>query len=323
MKKLQLRITGGIGRNILGTAVVKQLRSENPDAIIRVMASYPDIFQNSSFGIDRIYAYSTQGPDFRDVNKDFDILEVEPYSDLSYRIGKEHIIDVWCRKLGLKTPESLCGYVFLTDEEKQWAQMQKQRLNTKAPIVAIQISGGVSSYAPNDAYDILKPKQIRSLPIKIAQAVVEDLSKKGFLVMQIGLPSEPRIQGALFLEAGNNQVLANRLVIATLDVCDYFIGIDSFGAHARKALGKVNDIIMWGSTNPTNLGYSSNTNLTVSNQCSDPHCNRPDGVMMDVDSLGKPWQCPYKGKCMDFDPKEIISALMAVVDTKKENPDAK
>jgi hypothetical protein len=33
--------------------------------------------------------------------------------------------------------------------------------------------------------------------------------------------------------------------------------------------------------------------------------------------MGKPWQCKTK-TCMEFDPNEIIQALLATIETKKE-----
>lgn len=319
MKKIQFRVTGGLGKNIMASAVVRQFKIDHPDSKIHVIASYPDVFINNP-NIDRVYPYTGANAtmvDFRDVNKDFDIYEYEPYSDLQYRLGNEHLVDTWCRRMNLGSPSKLSGEIFLTDEEKMWASEQKKRLNINVPIMAVQISGGTSSYSPNEAANILRPKQVRDLPIEIAQKVVDEISKLGIFILQIGLPTEKRLERVAFLDAGNSQVLPIRLTLATINECDMFFGIDSFIQHAWAAFDKQNAIVVWGATNPKNLGYSANNNISMSKQCPEPHCNRPDGIMFDILGNGGAWQCPYKGKCMNFDPKELVSAITAVIPQKK------
>ena len=46
--KIVLQVHGGLGANVMKTVVLRQLRKENPDAIIHVKASYPDVFKNNS-----------------------------------------------------------------------------------------------------------------------------------------------------------------------------------------------------------------------------------------------------------------------------------
>ncbi|NCB47715.1 hypothetical protein EOM81_11945, partial [bacterium] len=148
-RKIVFQVPGGLGANIMKTAVLKQLREENKDAIIHVKASYPDVFKNLDF-IDDYFS----GPPQQIIHgayknyKDFEFMgENEPYLDADYRKKKAHFIEAACRRNGLKKPKSKTGIISLTQKEKKDVkkildQILSQMPNAKGKkIVAIQWTG--------------------------------------------------------------------------------------------------------------------------------------------------------------------------------------
>jgi len=103
-----------------------------------------------------------------------------------------------------------------------------------------------------------------------------------------------------------------------LNVCNSVIAIDSFVQHAWKAMGKKDGVILWGGTNPVNLGYSENSNLVNKSSCANLHCNRPNTHMFDFVGNGNYWKCPFGAKCMKFSKERLIKAIAESVESKEE-----
>lgn len=308
-KKILFRVAGGLGKNVLATAVLRQLREEHPNAVIHVQASYPRAFTTNP-SADRVYGFQT-GPDFRDFHQDYEIVAPEPYIDLAYRQKKRHVVDAWCDMVGVKPPTKKAGEIRLTSREKEYAQTRCQRPAGKK-LIAVQFFGGTSYYSAADAGNPHQSKQYRDVPKATAQEIVSRLIQQGFLVLQIALPTEPQLQGAtqiMSLMPNPNEIPDPRLVWACLDQCDALITIDTQALHAWHALGKSGAVVLWGGTHQNCLGYPDDLNMVNKDcKCSDLHCMRPDGALGDVEGDG-PWVCPLDAACMSFDAGRIVTEV--------------
>jgi hypothetical protein len=301
---------GGLGRQIMATAVAKQIRAKYPDAILHVLTSYPEAFAGLA-EIDRYFGGHV--PYFYEEHKDFEVLAAEPYLDLDYRQGKAHLIDVWCRLLGVDAPKRKAGIIALDMHEKATGAKILSQLPKDRKVVAFQWQGGTSYMHANEAQDPTRVKHYRDLGQAEAQAVVNQLSQMGYVVIQIGLPSEPQLENAVTLD--RNQVVNPRYVFAVLELCDGLVAIDSFAQHAWSALGKKDAVVIRGGTGPVGLGYSENSNITSAKgkDCPTLHCARPNTHMGDFCGNGRVWTCPKNAVCMAFDAKEIVESLKHAV----------
>lgn len=308
-KKILFRVSGGLGKNILGTTVIKQLREEFPNAVIHVQASYPRAFTANQH-VDRVYGYQT-GPDFREMHQDFEIIAPEPYLDLDYRMKKRHVVDAWCDMAGVKPPTKKAGTITLTSRERDYAKQRCQRPADKK-LIAVQLFGGTSYYSAQEAGNPHQSKQYRDLPRETAQEIVANLAQAGFIVLQIALPTEPQLQGAtqiMSLMPNPNEIPDPRLVWACLEQCDALVTVDTQALHAWHALSKSGAIVLWGGTHQNCLGYPDDLNMSNKEcKCPDLHCMRPDGALGDVEGDG-PWVCPRDAECMKFEPGRIIDEL--------------
>ena len=330
-RKIIFQVHGGLGANIMKTAVLKQLREENKDAIIHVKASYPDVFKNLDF-IDDYFS----GPPQQIIHgayknyKDFEFMgENEPYLDFEYRKKKAHFIDAACRRNGLKKPKSKVGIINLTQKEKKdvkkiLEQIMQQMPNAKGKkIVALQWTGGVPTFSQDSANDIGRVTQARNYPKESAQKIVDALVKNDYAVLQVSLPKEETLNNVLRLYNDQNSApLPIRYLFAVLNECFGFIGIDSFGQHAWAALGKQNGVVMWGGTSPVQLGYDSMLNLVpTNNPCDDLHCGRPFSFVGDFLGNGEPWSCPFNEGCMNYNPEFVVGKFITMVAENEPKPE--
>lgn len=307
-EKLNIRSGGGLGKQIMFTGVMKAFRAQEPNAIIHLMTSYPEAFTGVDF-VDRIYPLNVV-PHFYEDHKDFQVLEFEPYTDLDYRNGNLHLIESWCKMFGIQAPSSLCGVIELSEEEKKVADQIFLQWKVDRPVIAFQPFGGTSYYSPQEANNPVRPQHYRELKEETAQQIVDMLVDLGFMVMHVGLPTEPQLKNCVRLS--DKDPMNPRYIFALLNKCQFGIFIDSFSQHAWAALGKRDAIVLWGGTNPETLGYKTNKNLSQEGVCSTLHCNRPNTFMFDFGGNGQPWRCVVGGKCMKFDPKHVVREFLTL-----------
>lgn len=303
------RTDGGLGKQLMATVVAKQIKDKFPSLPLHVQTSFPSAFGNLKF-VDRIYG-GLPSPDFYELHRDFDIMHTEAYTDFQYRMGNQHLVDVWCRKLNLDLPQSKIPIIKLRQSEINTADafFQNLRIDPKIPVVAFQYVGGTPYTEQNSALDPTRVKQTRDLPFDTAVRLVKLLSEKGIMVLQIGLQTEKAIPGAIQLphNLNNGKFLNPRYLMAILNKCQGGLFIDSSAMHIFAGLGKQNAVVLWGGTRPTNLGYSVNCNM--SGKCEFIGCNRPETYLLDVSGDGMLWECPYEKRCMDFKAEEVVEAV--------------
>lgn len=302
MKGILFRAGGGLGKNIMATAVVRQIRKANPELPIHVQTNHPDAFVELD-EVTRVYPL-VPNPDFHDLHRDFEILETEPYQAHGYRRDGEHLVAAWCRRLGLKPPSSPAGTIRVNRFERRAAEQILGQIRQQAAgrkVVAFQWIGSSATVAT----------QIRELPQATAQEIVDELAKNQCFPVVIGLPTEPRLQNCLTLLAGDGQAFSPRIIFAVLASVDGLIAIDSFAQHAWAALGKSNALVLWGATRPENLGYESNVNVKPpANCCPTPGCNRPETHLGDWVGNGNVWTCPHEGACMNYNAQDVVKRFM-------------
>jgi len=294
---------GGMGKVIAFTGFVQALRTHvGPTVTIHARTTWPDVFRGFP-GVSRFFDPTDLPAYFAEDHQDFEVLTGEPYNRLLYRTGDEHIIEAWCGMHGIPAPKEIRGFLRIMEAEHRQAVQLMRGVPKNQRWIAFQPWGGHGSPI----------QQARSLPVDIAQGIVDALVGKAYTVFQFSAPHAVRLDKAIPLDpgkdqSGNQQAYEARTLFGILNLCDGFIGIDSSFQHAWTALGKKNGVVVWGATRPGNLGYKTNRNL-ASESCPTPGCNRPS-VLGDLVGGRKPWICPYGEKCMAaFSPARIVEEL--------------
>lgn len=304
-KILALIVSGGIGRNIMATAVVRALKKAYPKKELHVIASCPDVFLKNP-NIKKVHRLGNHQYFFSDyvLERNTCVLDVEPYRQRNYVYKERHFIDVWCDLLGIKSdghkPE-----IFLSKSEeimaKDWITQQGK------PMVLIQHQGGKNPNDKSEKENIIAASEMhrRSLPVKTVEEIAKFFTEKGFIVGAVQHENQRQIADTKLIQ------FPIRAVIALIPHVEYIIGIDSFLQHAAACFNKT-AIVFWGGTSCKVLGYSTHLNLSHC-VCKTPACHRPNSYLFDIETNGFQFECDENDACMNWNYSEILESLKSSI----------
>jgi hypothetical protein len=283
---------GGIGKNILATAVISSLKSTDPERNIIVVTAWPQVWFNNP-NVYQIYPIGQSANFYKNFIKDKDtkIFRIDPYHTEDYILNKRHLIDIWCDLVGAKN-NGVGPKLFFSPLELQ--SIQNKILNgvTKPIFLLHTNGGGAGPHArPYSWY--------RDLPIQNAQEIVEYF-KNDYHIYQLGYEGQVKLQGTNPLQLDTREVLATPLF------CRKRLLIDSFSQHSAMAFGQ-KSVVCWVGNKPEVLGYDFHINIkpNVEPVFDTLHSSYLD----DADIGGNPIQFPYD-RLKIFDSNEIINNLI-------------
>jgi hypothetical protein len=239
-------IQGGLGKNIAGTALIKDLKEFYFDRKLIMVVSYPEIFLNNP-NIDRVYQIGSAPYFYQDYieNKDVIIFKHEPYDQTGHITKTKHLIENWCDLLGIKftnqQPEIYVNYI-----QKMTTGLWKR----SKPVMVLQTNGGPA----NQQYSY---SWTRDMPIEVAEGLVNKY-KNEYHIIQI-----TRVDGyPLDNVERMDKVLSNMELFALLIESKKRILIDSCLQHAAAAY-KLPSTVLWIGTSPIVFGYDLHKNITA------------------------------------------------------------
>ena len=137
-----LNIQGGLGKNILATALVKGIKKRYPNSFLIVISGYPDVFLNNP-NVNKCMRHDQQVGIYNKYIKNHEtkFFIIDPYMTSDFQNGKGHLLRIWFELCGL-TYKGEEPQFFLSKVEKQFYKTAYQH---KKPILAIQPNGGASN----------------------------------------------------------------------------------------------------------------------------------------------------------------------------------
>lgn len=285
-------IEGGIGKNIVATAVVKSIKAKYPENKLIVITGYPEVFVHNP-NVHRVYKFGHLPYFYEDYikNKDSVILRMEPYhsGDLLYR--KKHLAEIWCDVFNIPCVD-VKPEIFLTQRELIYAETVLQK---KGPILIIQSYGGAESQ--NHPYS-----WSRDLPPFFAQDLVKSLKKHFSKILHIGRQNQPNLEDTI-------KVTDNfRNLFCYIALSDKILGIDSFVQHAAAALNK-KATVGWISNSPIVFGHKIHDNIVATGQESFRH--KIDSYLESDDWTGGRFhECPYDNLKEIFNKEQFIESIL-------------
>jgi hypothetical protein len=288
---------GGIGKNIMATVVIRNIKEKYPDKKLIVVGGFADIFRHNPH-IHRFYrAGDTQHfhEDYIEGNRSI-VLKAEPYYHPDYlHSNGRHLTELWCEMLGLPYDNPI-PEIYLTDKEK--AEATDFQRGQNGPVMILQNNGGL----PPNENGVKKVKMfVRDLDYKVARNIIDEC-KDEYKIVQLRGKTQQGWKDVLAPEGNLRQAL--QLIYGA----QKFLLIDSFAQHAAAAFGK-KAVVCWGATNPKLLGYEQHTNLTREKACPTPFCDRPNSFLFDQVTNNLQWECPHGEICTRHDEAEILIAL--------------
>jgi len=137
------------------------------------------------------------------------------------------------------------------------------------------------------------------------------LRRQHFEIVAVGVsrPIEGACANLLTSEHGEREA------VALLTSCDYFIGVDSFIAHAAAAVG-LRGVVIWGPTSPDNWGHDTTVNFIGGSSCAP--CNRPRAYVPDAseghDGTVSPFVCPHRSCMKSCTPDAVLDCFRFLVE---------
>jgi len=241
-------VEGGVGKNIVATNVVRNIKEAYPDRKLIVVAPYPEVFIHNP-NIYRVYKTGVCPYFYEDFIKDQDtiVFKHEPYNSNEVINRRSSLAQAWCKSLGLVLDKNAPA-LFFNNVEKQNSQVIFNQVFQGKPVIAIQINGGMGG----------KQNQInfnwfRDLPPFYAQQIVNEYSNR-FTFVQIKAPNQIPLNGVQQVD------LSLRELFLLLAQCRGAIGIDSLLQHAMAAFNKPS-LVFWIGNSPEVFGYEMHKNL--------------------------------------------------------------
>jgi hypothetical protein len=287
-KYLVFHIEGGIGKNIMATAVVKAIKKQHPDREIIVVSPHSGLWMNNPH-VYRIYMMGQTPYFYEDFikNKDTLVLKSDPYLHQDYISKKAHCIEAWCDQSNVKyngeEPE-----IVLTQQEI--AEASGSNSTHGKPILLLQTNGG------NDqGYS-----WVRDMPFGMADELCEKL-KEQYKILHVRLENQPSIDGIDWVFSPNIRQIA-----ALVKYSHARVLIDSFVQHAAKAFGKKSTVV-WPVNKSKQLGYDLHDNIASSYEPQKTHM--ADYYLTDDDIVGQSHMCPFPEGKRIFDLDEILESV--------------
>ncbi len=289
-KKCIVTIEGGLGKNVMFTALIPELKKKYQE--IYVVSPYFDVFKSCS-GVTDAFQFG-QGTLYQELvlDPDMDVLWKEPYSNQKFIKKECHLFEAWAEELGIKLDKPGMDYKpnldRIAEEFPQLKQFADQKAQELGKFIMVQFCGGQSPLGPqkdqqgnpipyNDHMEAIKRNYYKG------QALI-DLLKKEYpdhKILHFALPNEPAYNGAVKIEAPY-------LVYALLaDKADMVVCTDSSLQHL--ATGRCKKItVLWGETRPEHFGYSCNKNIGAKHVLNSQPYFKPLGVSPSVVRFPEP-----------------------------------
>ena len=293
MKKCLINVEGGLGKNVMLTAILPELKRKGEYDEMYVISPYHDVFKCCSAvtdafqpGLGTLYQELVLDPEC-------DVLWKEPYSNQRFIKKSCHLFDAWMEEFGFDLDDAGDKYLPLLDGiTKEYPQLRKiadeylEKWNRNFCIV--QFSGGQSPLTPQkDAQGNPMPYMNAQEAIKRnypkGQAVIDRLKNKwpGATIVHFALPNEPSYEGAVKIEV---PYLTYRLLAP---MAKEIVTIDSSLQHLATGANE-NITVIWGETRPEHFGYACNRNICAKNVLNSQPYFKPLGVSPSIVRMPEP-----------------------------------
>jgi hypothetical protein len=215
---LVLNINGGLGKVLMATAVIASYKRTFPDAKVVVVSGYPEVFVNNPY-VYKNFPFATPylWQDYYG-NAEWKVSAHDPYMEQSWiKNESKHLIDIWCKMLGVDAVQKTPLLYFSGPELDELNAMIK----VDKPLLVVQSTGGAHAAARS---------WTRNPPLSEFNDYLGTFMETHF-VLHLAVPETPLLTN-VHQRVDN---LNRRQAMALVHYAAEFVGIDSFGMHARAA----------------------------------------------------------------------------------------
>ena len=305
MKKCLINVEGGLGKNIMLTAILKEFKAQKGYDELYVISPYHDVFKACSAvtdafppGLGTLYQELV-------LDEECDIYWKEPYSNQKFIKKQCHLFEAWAEELGFDLYHPGNSYVPLLDKVGDaFPQLAKvaadQKNNWNHNYCIVQFSGGQSPLGPlQDAQGNLVPYPNMQEAIKRnyakGQQVVDKLIEKwgpDTHIVHFALPNEPTYDGTERVEI---PYLTYRLLA---EEAKEIVCIDSSLQHLATGVNE-HITVIWGETRPEHFGYACNRNVCAQHVLNSQPYFKPLGISPSIVRMPEPEELVIRPEVAD------------------------
>ena len=296
-------IAGGVGKNIMATAVVEAIKKAHPESKIIVTTPWTIAWENNPH-VEKTVSLEHAPFFYREFIRDRDctILRLDPYNAQDFLDRKKTLAEIWCDLCEVPYNGELPGLYF-TDAEMEIIRKKiyepaiqstnKAPIDPKKPLFFIQPSGG----APNQPYPI---SWSRDLPIVTVEKIVRDMNAAGYRTIHLRRENQLAIPGTEWIN------FTLREAMGAVKFSNKRLFVDSFGAHAAAAW-RLPAVVPWVTNTPVVFGYKMHTNIFP--DAKEVFRHRMESYLEAYDIVGKWHEHPYESDQI-FDAEKIVKLLL-------------
>lgn len=273
VKYIVFSVSGGIGKNILATSIVKALKIKHPDRKIIILSTYMDVWLFNP-NVYRVYSFDKALYFYDEYIKDKDtlIFAQDPYLHQNYINKTSHVLTVWGEICGVDPQFDRKPELFFNQREMEHARNNY----AQGEYYVIQTHGGASTDIKHSWY--------RDMPMEDAQKIINQVNAAGKRLIHVRRDDQPEFSGVQKFQGSMRQTW-----LLLLFSSGAFL-IDSMMQHAAAALSK-KSTVLWIGNKPQQLGYPTHHNV-IANIDVDASQN-PFGVLSSHAIVGINEECPF------------------------------
>ncbi len=282
-------ISGGLGKNILSTAVLKAIKTQYPKAKVIVLTSYPDAFIGNP-NVNKVIIHGTTTSIYKDYieNKEAKIFITDPYTTSDYLTESKHLIEIWCNLFGI-TYNGELPELFISKTEIEYFAPFYQ---LDKPIMVIQPNGGAQDQP-------LKYSWTRDIPTPVINDVIQHY-KKDYVIVHI------KREDQIMYDDTIGALDSFRSIAVLLSLSQRRLLIDSSAMHIATALN-LPAVTCWIGTSPKVFGYEMHNNIEAN--APDKELNLDHPYLQRLPLFEDISRCPYTELSNIFNSADIIKAL--------------
>lgn len=292
MKKCLINVEGGLGKNIMLTAILEEFKTVKGYDEIYVISPYFDVFKCCPAVTDAFPPM--QGTLYQELvlDEDCDVFWKEPYSNQKFIKKQCHLLEAWADELGFELAMPGNQYIpnlTLLDQVfpnvKRLADQKAEEL--KDDFIIVQFCGGQSPLTIKDkdggfANYSEHQENIKRNYFK-GQAIINSIKEKNpdLSIVHFSLPNEPNYDKSIKCEM---PYLAYVLLAQRAKAV---ITTDSSLQHI--ATGNCENVtVIWGETRPEHFGYECNKNVCAEHVLNSQPYFRPLGISPSIVKMPEP-----------------------------------
>ena len=284
------QIDGGLGKNIMATAMVKVIKKRYKNANLIVITGYPDVFLNNPNVSETYLINQINGLYLKYIkDKDCKIFVQDPYRRSEFILEKpKNLLKTWCELFGLRYNNEQ-PQIYLTQPEIDYFSPYYK---TDKPILAIQPNGGPAGLGYQYAWT-------RDIPESNILEVIEHY-KNDYTIIHIKREDQKIYPDAMQALDGF------RSIAILLHLSNKRLLIDSFAQHMAAALN-LKSTVCWIQTKPETFGYKLHDNIKSNPFTKEPNLTsavyNPFGLSEDIHNI------PYNDLKEIFNTNKIIESI--------------